>query len=318
MRVGPGAAVLSRRWVDLGAWGGDGADLDADRASEGSGWLWFGVFPVKFEHRGGVGVEDCANQAAFGRAEGDAVRQAAVLADQRGPARVDHRVFLGRGGWLEDRFFVLSGFRCDGHGRWRRGFRAGDGLGVGEGLRHQVRGAMFGPVGAVETSIVGFAFFADGLDAEEEAERALGLAHHAGGLGVAFEDHAEFELGIACEALAVHGLFVAGDVLRGERGLGRVGGDHAGDLRDRGVVAAGLFFRGVVGGWREGIVERVHEVPIGISWEDEFEVERLGVDVGIHWRSMPLVMFTVKRYLLWRYVFTTKHTKTTKSYRRSI
>ena len=47
-------------------------------------------------------------------------------------------------------------------------------------------------------------------------------------------------------------------------------------------------------------MERMHEVPVGISGEEVFEVELLGVDAGVHGRSMPLVMFTVKCYLLWR------------------
>ena len=148
---------------------------------------------------------------------------------------------------------------------------------------------MFGPVGAVETRVIGFAFFADCLDAEQQAERALRLAHEAGGLGVASQDPFDGEFGIAGEALAVHGLRVGRDELPGERGLGRVCGDHAGDLRDRGVVAEGFFFRRVVGGEREGVVQLEHEVPVGISGEEVFEVDLFGVDVGVHRGSMAVI-----------------------------
>jgi hypothetical protein len=106
---------------------------------------------------------------------------------------------------------------------------------------------MVGPGGAVAGFVICFHLAAGGLHAEEQAEVAACLAHHAGGLGAAFLDTIEGGVGVLDEAEAVLRLFGGGDVEGGDVSLGGVGWLEGRDAGDEGVVAAREVFEGV--GW---------------------------------------------------------------------
>ena len=145
-----------------------------------------------------------------------------------------------------------------------------------ERLEHQAGGAVLGPGGAVAGGVVGFDDQAVGLDLAEQPERALRLAHHAGGLGAAF--HGEFggRGGVLREAEAILPLLGGGDEGGGDVGLGRGGGAERGDAGDGGAVAAGEGFRAVGEHRGEGETEGADEVPGGVGGE-------LGDEVGGAW-----------------------------------
>ena len=122
-----------------------------------------------------------------------------------------------------------------GDGRW-----SGGGFGhLGEGLGEHDHGDVFGAFGGVGGVRVGVELSAGGLHTLKRALGAVGLAHHAGGLGAAFGG-AGVVLGRE-EALgpvkAVVPLLAGGDDLGGEDRLGGVIGAECGDLGDDRVVA---------------------------------------------------------------------------------
>ncbi len=77
----------------------------------------------------------------------------------------------------------------------------------------------------------GGAQFAVGLGAGQQSAPASRLAHHAGGLGGAFEDELGAVGELAGEAQGVERLGRGGDVLRGHVGFFQRGGEEGGDHR---------------------------------------------------------------------------------------
>ena len=80
--------------------------------------------------------------------------------------------------------------------------------------------------GPVAGGVVRLALAALGLDAHQQRPRAAGLAHHAGGLGGAFEEQHGKKMR---EARAVHGVGVGSGDVGGEAGLVGVAGEQGGD-----------------------------------------------------------------------------------------
>ena len=120
------------------------------------------------------------------------------------------------------------------------------------------------------------------LDAQQQRPCTPRLAHHAGGLRGASQDAREIRRMHPCQPQAVHRLGVGGDELGGEVGLRGVGGQQPGHLRDGGVVAVSEVFRCVGERRREGGVEGVDELPVGVAGELEAEVGLFGGGVGVH------------------------------------
>ena len=60
----------------------------------------------------------------------------------------------------------------------------------------------------------------------QQPDRALRLAHHAGGLGAAFQDECGIRPGGVRQPQGVHRLGMGGDELRAEGGLAGIGGEQ--------------------------------------------------------------------------------------------
>ena len=186
-----------------------------------------------------------------------------------------------------------------GSARGRGGFGRGRGQRAGQRLGHQADGTMLGPGGALGGGGVGLGLLAGGLQPEQQAERALGLARHADGLGAALRGALGGDRGVVGAAHAVAGVEVAGDELAGEGGFGGVGRQQGGDLRDGGVVAAGDLLLGVGDRGRQRGVEVADQEVIGVPGEDEAEVGLLGGEIGVHGGSIALAWIAVKRYYVY-------------------
>jgi hypothetical protein len=98
--------------------------------------------------------------------------------------------------------------------------------------------------------------------------------------------------GVAGQPQAVHRLGVGGDKLGGEVGLSGVGGQQPGHLGDGGVVAVGKIVGCVGERRREGGVERVDELPVGVAGELEGEVGSVGRGLGVHRANVMSVILT--------------------------
>ena len=217
-----------------------------------------------------------------GRAERDVVRHAAVAADQRGTPRIHDRIQVGLGGQVGGRFV---GRRRFGSRRRRGRVRHGHGRRARLRLHHQADGAVLGPGGLVAGGVVRLALAALGLDAHQLRAGAAGLAHHAGGLGGAFEEQHGRDPAVVREAQAVHGVGVGGGDAGGEVGLVGVAGQQGGDVGDGGIVAVGESL-GCVGDRRgEQAAEGVDDLVVDGAGEDERRVgadgtQRRGTAVG--------------------------------------
>ena len=147
---------------------------------------------------------------------------------QRGTPRIHDRIQVGLGGQVGARFV---GRRRFGRGR-RRWVRHGHGRRTRLRLHHQADGAVLDPGGLVAGGVVRLALAALGLDAHQLRAGAAGLAHHAGGLGGAFEEQHRRDPAVVREAQAVHGVGVGGGDTGGEVGLVGVAGEQGRDVGD--------------------------------------------------------------------------------------
>ena len=120
---------------------------------------------------------------------------------------------------------------------------------------------MLNALAAVVGFRVGLDFAAGGLQAEQGAHGALGLAHHEVGLGDPFQCVRRRAIGRVGEGLAVLGAGGCLDEKGGELEFGGVVGLEGGDLGDGGFVSVFPFRFGA--GWREGAAELAGEVAVG-------------------------------------------------------
>ena len=159
-------------------------------------------------------------------------------ADQRGPLGVEGGELFGRFHLLVDGvgwFFWRDGWLGWEQGRW---------LGCHQrAVLEPVAGALHG--GGAE-GILGLA--ALGLEAEQVAEAALGVAIHPGGLVAVVVEGVDGEVGAGGVLEGVLGVEVLGDDLGGEFGLEGVFRDEGGDGGHGAVVARGACFGRVGGG----------------------------------------------------------------------
>jgi len=114
-------------------------------------------------------------------------------------------------------------------------------------LGHQTDGDMFGRGGAVAAGVGRLAFFARRLHAQQQPQRAIGLAHHAERLGAAFRGPLGAPVrrgaGFLGQAQAIVPLLGGGDELGGQTSLGGVGRNERGDAGDGGAIAPEQILR---------------------------------------------------------------------------
>ncbi len=94
---------------------------------------------------------------------------------------------------------------------------------VPQRLHHPLFGAILGPGGALGRGFIRFPPGVEPLRTQEQAQRALRLAHHAGGLGGVKPSGILGDAGGACVLEAFHRMRIGGDILRGERRLRGIG-----------------------------------------------------------------------------------------------
>ena len=157
-------------------------------------------------------------------------------------------------------------------------------------IRHQPDGAVLDPAGLVGGGAIRLAFLARDLDAQQQRSRTPRLAHHAGGLGGAFQDEVWVTWVFAGQSQAFHRLGVGGHILGGQRHLLGICGQQRGNLGDGGVVAAGEVFGGVGHRWRERGGERVDGLVVEVAGKLKGEVGRFGRGTVVHGGSIALVM----------------------------